>query len=91
MYDILYGGLFSREKIIFANCHLNKFCRKNFHAMTTIIGFELPPQSYLWVIVEATPTDFHEENFCGRTKSTKFVKIFSLENNPLYGSQMNMN
>ena len=64
---ILYGGLFSREKIS-AICHLNEFHRKNFHGMTTIIGFELLPQPYLWVIAEAAPTDFREENFHGRPK-----------------------
>ena len=58
------------------NCYLNEFRRKKFHRVTTIIGFELLPQSYLWVIAEAVPTDFREENFLGRPKIHKIHEIF---------------
>ena len=59
---------------------------ENFSWNDQIIGFELPLQSYLWVIAEATPTDFHEEIFVEGPKSTKFAKVFSLKNNPLYST-----
>ena len=44
--------------------------------MTTIIGFELPPHSYLWVIAEVAPTDFRKENFRGRPKIHEICKNF---------------
>ena len=81
-----YSGLFWREKF-FANCW---YVRSNGNFGGKIFAVPLAKRSHAYLTrVRVTQFErsriFMKNLFADRHKAAKFVKIFSLEKNPLYG------